>query len=75
MVCDRCGFIVHKRYMKRQYNGMYCCNKVINDCWEKEPRYERPIIIPGDKKPLKPGHANDYGFTEAAPYTGQGTDL
>ncbi len=75
MICDRCGFVVHRRYVRMQYNGLICCTSKVNGCWTSRPLEEIPQFIPMDSKPRKPGKANDYGFTTATPYTGQGTDL
>lgn len=33
-ICDRCGFKVKSKHMKMQWNGLFCCDASINNCWE-----------------------------------------
>ena len=42
MTCDRCGFKVKSNHMKQQWNGLWCCDSTINDCWE--PRNAQDFV-------------------------------
>ncbi len=38
--CARCDIVGYSNHIKRQYDGMYVCDRTLNNCLEKRPKIE-----------------------------------
>lgn len=62
--CDRCDAVGPSNHILRQYNGMYCCDRTINNCLERRPPEAKRRNLPAGPRPLHVTRPPaDYGFS------------